>query len=283
MKRLCVLVVVVIFMLIGANAQTCVQSEYGVEPVKLEVAYSKTTNLIFPLPIVSIDRGSNSILAKKANGVQNILRVRANRKKFDETNLTVITSDGLLYSFVLTYNENPVRITIGVKNDADDVNPNEEVGLFNKLKNNSSDIGLLKKYSLAAAFAKPSIRAVNSQKDELHFSLNGYYVHDNLMFCRISLENRSSISFNIDHLRLYIKDRKQPKRTARQEKEIEPIYILGDTDIIEESGKINLVIALPKFTIPHGKYLFLEFIERNGARHPVLRIKASHVMKAKSL
>lgn len=58
------------------------------------MVYNKTSNLVFPDAIVSIDRGSQDIMAQKAFGVENILRVKAVAKSFEETDLSVITKEG---------------------------------------------------------------------------------------------------------------------------------------------------------------------------------------------
>src|SRR5687768_2136525 len=71
------------------------------------ITYAKTTNLIFPYAIKSVDRGSPDVLAQMAKGVDNILLVKAGSKNFPETNLTVITTDGKLYSFLVGYTSQP--------------------------------------------------------------------------------------------------------------------------------------------------------------------------------
>jgi hypothetical protein len=103
------------------------------------------------------------------------------------------------------------------------------------------------------------------------------------MFCRLRIENDSQINYDIEQFRLYIRDKKQSKRTATQENELHPLCILGDTSAVRGISKDTLVIAVPKFTIPDGKYLVIEIMERNGGRHLALRVKNRHVVKAKAL
>src|SRR4051812_41886863 len=105
-------VLVVMCPSIDVEAQTAKSFSQSavIEPFKLEVAYNKTTHLVFPLSIISIDRGSACIIAQKAVGVENILKVKADEKNFEETNLSVITSDGKLYSFLVFYNDKPAYL-----------------------------------------------------------------------------------------------------------------------------------------------------------------------------
>src|SRR5687768_14524787 len=80
---------------------------YGqhIENIDLAISFNKTTSLVFPYSIRSVDRGSRDVLAQKAKGVENVLQVKAGRKGFAETNLTVITADGTLHQFTVTYSD----------------------------------------------------------------------------------------------------------------------------------------------------------------------------------
>ena len=67
---------------------------------RIEVAFSKTTHILFPASVLYVDLGSTDIIAGKAAGVENVVRVKATKQGFeDETNFSVITSDGHFYSF----------------------------------------------------------------------------------------------------------------------------------------------------------------------------------------
>ena len=66
----------------------------SIAPYRIEIGYVKTSNLIFPSAIKSVDRGSSWVLAQKAPGVENILQIKAAQPNFKETNVTVVTADG---------------------------------------------------------------------------------------------------------------------------------------------------------------------------------------------
>ena len=71
-----------------------------VPPYGLEVTFNKTVHLIFPAAICYVDLGSADIIAGKADGSENVLRVKAALRDFSrETNLAVITEDGSYYTF----------------------------------------------------------------------------------------------------------------------------------------------------------------------------------------
>lgn len=68
-----------------------------ISPYALEVTFNKTTHVIFPSAIRYVDLGSADLLAAKADGTENVLRVKAALRDFSrESNLSVITEDGRL-------------------------------------------------------------------------------------------------------------------------------------------------------------------------------------------
>lgn len=71
--------------------------------------FSKTVHILFPfLEVRYVDLGSTDIIAGKADGVENVVRVKAAVRDFPgETNFSVITGDGSFYSFLVSYEEEP--------------------------------------------------------------------------------------------------------------------------------------------------------------------------------
>ena len=65
---------------------------------RIQVASDKTTSLIFPLNILHVDRGTQEILVQTVKESENIILVKAATKDFSPTNLSIITTDGSLYS-----------------------------------------------------------------------------------------------------------------------------------------------------------------------------------------
>ena len=56
--------------------QTILFAQYppkSIASYHMNVSFEKTSNLIFPAAIKSVDRGSEAVLAQKAPGVENIL------------------------------------------------------------------------------------------------------------------------------------------------------------------------------------------------------------------
>ena len=84
-----------------------------IPPYALEVTFSKTVHIIFPSAIRYVDLGSADLLAAKADGAENVLRVKAALQDFSrESNLAVITEDGAYYTFNVKYADEPVKLSV---------------------------------------------------------------------------------------------------------------------------------------------------------------------------
>ena len=71
-----------------------------IPPHGLEVTYDKTVHILFPSAVRYVDLGSPNLIAGKADGAENVIRVKATVRNFrTETNMSVITEDGSYYSF----------------------------------------------------------------------------------------------------------------------------------------------------------------------------------------
>ena len=245
-----------------------------IEPYPLQITTNKTTNLIFPYAIKSVDRGSADVLAQKAKGVENILLVKAGRQNFSETNLSVITADGKLYSFILDYINNPTAINISFS--ADSIS-SQVSGSLKPVYNE----GAIQTDTERILKEKKKIRGVRDYRYEVRFALQGIYIKNDVIFFKVEVANNSHINYDVDMLRFFIKDERKSKRTATQEIEIQPIHVAGDTSTIKGDSKNVIVFALPKFTIPEKKYLSVQLMERNGGRNLQLSVLNRTIIKAK--
>lgn len=247
-----------------------------IEPYPLQITTNKTTNLIFPYAIKSVDRGSADVLAQKAKGVENILLVKAGRENFSETNLSIITADGKFYSFILDYINSPSAINISFIADTANTSSLESIKpVYNDAAIHIDAERILKK--------EKTIRSVRDYRYEMMFAVKGIYINNDIIFFKVEVANNSNINYDVDMLRFYIRDERKSKRTATQEIEIQPVNVNGDTSTIKGDSKNVIVFALPKFTIPEKKYLSIQLMEKNGGRNLQLSLRNRTIIKAKSL
>ena len=106
-----------------------------IPPHGLEITYDKTVHIIFPSPVRYVDLGSPNLIAGKADGAENVIRVKATRKHFrSETNMSVITEDGNFYTFNVKYADEPLLLNVEMCDfihDGESVNrPNNAMEIY---------------------------------------------------------------------------------------------------------------------------------------------------------
>lgn len=245
----------------------------AIKPFPIDITINKTTNLIFPYAIKSVDKGSRDILAQKAKGVDNVLQLKAANENFPETNLTVITADGGLHSFTINYKDHPARLNLkfGVT-----LQQQNYGAVFPDAENEAE----IKSTSEAIAKKAKARVAKRDSRYGIKLELLGIYIRNDILYYHISIGNDTHIPYDIDQLRFFILDQKRSKRTALQETEINPHYVYGSQKAIKGNSESTAVYAFPKHTIPDKKYLSIQMMEKNGGRHLRLKIHNKTIIKS---
>jgi len=276
MKKISAVMVMGIFLLITtfkAQAQTnTAWRTKAIESYHVAIAFSKTTNIIFPYSIVSVDIGSRDVLAQKAKGVENILQIKAAKDSFPQTNISIITADGKLTSFLVDYAEQPTILNISLAG----LTKQNTISIPSESINQEQ----MENYASMAFESKKKIRGIKDETFGIRLKLNGLFIHDDIMLMRFNIANGTNINYDIDQLRLYIRDQKKSKRTATQEIEIVPVLVHNNTTQVIGQSDTTIVFIVPKFTIPDKKYLAVQMMEKNGGRHLELHIKNKKIVKA---
>jgi P pilus assembly chaperone PapD len=96
-------------------------------------------------------------------------------------------------------------------------------------------------------------------------------ITDEVLYFPITLSNASNLSFMVQSLRFCVRDQKSSKRTAIQEVTLEPLWIQNRIQQVKGTSRGVMVMALPQFTIPGGKQLFIEVMEQGGGPPPAAK------------
>lgn len=243
-----------------------------IQSYHLNITCNKTTNLIFPFAVQSADRGSKDVLIQKVKDAENVLQVKADKANFTETNLTVITTDGKLYSFIVEYASEPQQMNISFMKET------SASVTFSETISNEKTLNVI---AQKIDKSKKTMHGINDKHDAMQLSLKGLYINNDVFYFQFSLRNKSFISYDIDAIRFFIRDRQKSKRTATQETEIKPLYLYGNIKNVKNKSTQTCIIALPKFTIPDAKYLSVQVLEKNGGRDLHLNLQNWHIMQAK--
>lgn len=268
-------------------------SRQGLTPRTIEVGFTKTVHILFPAPITYIDIGSMAIIAGKADGAENVVRVKAAVRDFaEETNLTVITEDGGFYTFDARYAENPTTSTIEIAAAESSATQSASVSEPTRADEGRvllREVGRERPATVKRVLSdiyrqnRVDVKGIHTRKYGVEIEVRGIYVHNDVIYLHVQIANNSNISFEVDYRRFVVADRKAAKRTAQQQRIIEPLRVCNDPSIVRGHQRQRIVFALPKLTLEEDKMLLLEIAEKDGARHQYLEISSKELLGAKAL
>lgn len=268
-------------------------SRQELTPRTIEVGFTKTVHILFPAPVTYIDIGSMAIIAGKADGAENVVRVKAAVRDFaEETNLTVITEDGGFYTFDARYAENPTTSTIEIaaaESPATQPASASEPVRADEGRVLLREVGRERPATVKRVLSdiyrqnRADVKGIHTRKYGVEVEVRGIYVHNDVIYLHVQIANNTNISFEVDYRRFVVADRKAAKRTAQQQRIIEPLRVCNDPSIVRGHQRQRIVFALPKLTLEEDKMLLLEIAEKDGARHQYLEISSKELLGAKAL
>ena len=257
-----------------------------IPPHGLEVTFDKTCHVIFPAAIVYVDLGSANIIAGKADGAENVIRVKAAKRGFKgETNMSVITEDGAYYSFNVKYAREPRILNVEMADfihDGEAVNrPNNSMNIY--LKELGSESPVLVRLVMKSIWKenKRRVKHIGSKSFGIQFLLKGIYTHNGLLYFHTEIKNSSNVPFDVDYIIWKIVDKKVAKRTAIQEQVIQPLRTQNFVMNIDGNTSERTVWTMDKFTMPDDKCLVVELAEKNGGRHQTFVIENTDLVRAR--
>ena len=259
-----------------------------IPPHGLEITYYKTVHVIFPAPVRYVDLGSPNLIAGKADGAENVIRVKATTRHFrQETNMSVITEDGNFYTFNVKYADEPLLLNVEMCDfihDGESVNrPNNAMEIYlTELDNESPRLVRLIMKSVHEN-DKRRIRHIGSKRFGVQFLLKGMYTHSDLLYFHTQVKNTSHVPFDVDFITFKIVDKKVVKRTAMQEQVIYPLRAYNYVTRVNGRDSECTVFALPKFTIPDDKKLVVEMFEKQGGRHQRFEVVNEDLVRAETV
>lgn len=257
-----------------------------VPPYGLEVTYDKTTHIIFPSAVRYVDLGSPNLVAGKADGAENVIRVKAVVRNFrDETNMSVITESGSFYTFNVKYADEPLLLNIEMKDfihDGSKVNrPNNALDIYLKeLGSESPKLVQLINKSIHKE-NKRHVKHIGSKAFGIQYLLRGIYTYNGLLYFHTQVRNQSNVPFEVDFVTFKIVDKKVMKRTAIQEQIIFPLRAYNYATLVAGNKEERTVFTFDKFTIPADKVLVVELNEKSGGRHQSFTVESEDIVRAK--
>ena len=262
--------------------------ERMIPPHGLEVTYGKTVHILFPAEVRYVDLGSPNLIAGKADGAENVIRVKSTVKGFQgETNMSVITEDGCFYTFNVRYADEPLLLNVemaDIIHDGESANrPNNAQEVY--LNELGSESPMLVRLIMKSIYRQDrrTVKHIGCKRFGVQYLLKGIYTHGGLIYFHTEIRNQSHIPFDVDYITWKIVDKKVAKRTAVQEQVVLPLRAQNYVTCVPGGKSERTVFALSKFTIPDGKQLVVELCEKNGGRHQSFTIENEDLVRAREI
>ena len=238
--------------------------------------------LIFPKPISRAVTGhSNYTLGYNQETPERVGLLQGNRG--EDSNLLVVTEDGLAYSYYLVY-----RKPLEEKHRF--VNKSEAIG--NVLPEKRKDEMAQKKrrrfqtvtladslqYRKASRYFMERNTTVfkAKRKDGMVLRLRDVAYFGRETYIVLEIENKSDIDFEVDFVQLFKVHGNPRKKSSYQKLSLEPLYGYKKPSIVKVGHVERFVYVVPKFTLIGRERLMIELQEKSGSRKLLLKGKRYH-------
>ncbi|RIV37530.1 DUF4138 domain-containing protein [Flagellimonas lutimaris] len=239
-------------------------------------------SLIFPKPISRAVTGhANYTLGYNQETPERVGLLQGNQG--DDSNLLVVTEDGLAYSYYLVYRKQFkeshrfVAIIEAVGNVLPE-KPKDEMAQKEKrgsLIDRMSDSLQYRKAS--QYFLERNTTVLKAQrKDGMILRLRGVSYFGKETYIVLEIENRSDIDFEVDFVQLFRAHGNSRKKSSYQKLILEPLYSYKGPSMVKVGAVKRFVYVVPKFTLTGKERLMIEIHEKRDNRKLMLNGKRNH-------
>jgi Domain of unknown function (DUF4138) len=225
----------------------------GIPSAVIPVTVDKMTNLVFPEAVQAGVKVSAAVIVQKVRGVENVIEIKALRRDFTTTNLSVYGRDGRLYSFVLHYVADSSVLNFRV------VASGSGSVMLSGLP---AGVDVLSREAYELEGKKASLR-VSAQAERVRLRLCGVFSADSLEWLVLRVRNRSGLDFVMAGVRYYVEEKKKVARRAVQEVEVNPVFTDAPA-AIRVGGEVRFSAGFEPFFVGKGRRLVCEVRGKDG-------------------
>ena len=283
------------------------------ELIPVELTTGKTTHLFFSANIKYCDVGNGDIEYKE-NG--SILSLSTKKVNFEETNLTVVTTDNRCYNFLLMYSIIPRTLMITpdskmarlVKADSAVVN-NTINNIPDKQKTNPAiaTTSTVKSVEIAVTpikvklvfkinhdsiillnckkliHEKPKYADISHIKQHMAFMLSNVVMDDSCLYISMEVQNNSYFDYQVSFINFQSVEKKKLFTALNREDVKKPIFIFNKREVFNPKQTEKMVYVFNRFKIAKGRKMIIEVAERNDQRFLMVIVPASVINEAGNL
>ncbi|WP_028375623.1 DUF4138 domain-containing protein [Leeuwenhoekiella sp. MAR_2009_132] len=273
MKTLPVLIALLISFFCSAQQQ----------PLTLDTIYAndqKNVALFFPSPIRQGITGSENFVFTYNREKQQYFGL-LQAKPGIESNLLVFSSTGSIFSYIVCYKKELNKLTYFIKESSSIGNENpkflDSLDLI-KPENPVADNDAY--YRRACSYLlnqDVKIGRIKNRNAGIRLSVENIVFDKEELYFVIQIENKSSLDYDLNFLKLAIQTRQKGTRKSVQRSYKEPLFICKLPERIAANETVKLVYVMPKFSLSDDRKVLLSLNEQNGERNVELVVSHKYI------
>lgn len=263
------------------------QESKNEKTVTIDVNTDMFVQIVFKTPVQSLRVGMPNVVEAQYN--DNIITVQALVEEL-KTNLTVKTSDGMYYSFILKGTTEVPRLFYEIT-PLQAVNAAAPILMGNipdkseKVDNKKQELTTPKSIDEKVLDKSGYLSNRNvAEYRKVELSINGVYINNGKLYFLMQVRNRSNIRYNVNKLSFATASiKKAKKQIDAEEQEFEPLYFYPEFTEIKPKGKVKFVAVFNKFTLNSDKEMEITLTEQDGERVVRLLIDTETISNAENI
>lgn len=242
----------------------------------LRISTSFTTHIIFSTDVTYADLSNSRIVAARiVEQNKNMLAIKA-RCPFEEaTSVSALESNGKMHTYIVVYEPSPKSLIIDTRARQDEYHSPTSDKSSNVTRNRQEDA--------------PKLSDILQQKQRLyHLGDHKYKIkcqcedivsYSDITYLLLSIDNKSSVSYNITDATFVIESKKRGKRTVAFEKTIFPEGRQGSLACAAGEAS-RMAYSFKKITLSEDQVLKIYFYEESGQRNLTITLDSNDINKA---
>ncbi|WP_424652912.1 DUF4138 domain-containing protein [Capnocytophaga sputigena] len=263
------------------------QESKNEKTVTIDVNTDMFVQIVFKTPVQSLRVGMPNVVEAQYN--DNIITVQALVEEL-RTNLTVKTSDGMYYSFILKGTTEVPRLFYEITplqavNAAAPILMGKVPDKSEKVDNKKQELTTPKSIDEKVLDKSGYLSNRNiAEYRKVELSINGVYINNGKLYFLMQVRNRSNIRYNVNKLSFATASiKKAKKQIDAEEQEFEPLYFYPEFTEIKPKGKVKFVAVFNKFTLNSDKEMEITLTEQDGERVVRLLIDTETISNAENI
>lgn len=194
----------------------------------------------------------------------------------NESNLLIINNNGSIFSYIVRYKEVLKTLnyfiqdstSIGNERPITEAVDDED----NSIERFDFKTNYYERFCLYLVKRRQRIGKLKKRNDGIILKIENIVFDKEELYFVMTIENKSSLDYDVNFLNLTIQTRKKGKTKSLQALNLEPVFEYNLPLKIKEGQMTKLIYVVPKFSISDERLVLLELNEKNGERSVKLKI-----------